>query len=195
MKFGWFLIGFLAFAVAERVYERRFSHRAVRGIRKMEWSFAAFHTLHVVVFAATAAEYFWLERSINWAVTGIGLALFVVSVVVRLTAIRALGQFWSLHLEIRDEHPLVTTGIYRYMRHPAYSAIMLEIISIPLVGNAYVTLVVALCLYAPLLLVRWVREEQEMVRKFGQQYEQYRKEVPAFFPWHAPARPMRSGAA
>jgi protein-S-isoprenylcysteine O-methyltransferase Ste14 len=105
------------------------------------------------------------------------------ALVVRLWAIRTLGRYWSLHLEIRQDHQLVTEGVYRHMRHPAYSAIMLEVVSVPLVANAYGMLVFAIGWYVTLILLRWHREEREMVSKFGEQYEQYRREVPAFVPW------------
>jgi protein-S-isoprenylcysteine O-methyltransferase Ste14 len=88
-----------------------------------------------------------------------------------------------LNLEIRGDHQLVREGIYRYMRHPAYSAIMLEVISIPLVGNAWWTLALSVCVYIPLLLARWSREEREMIAKFGAEYEEYRQQVCAFVPW------------
>ncbi len=179
--------------MAERFYERRYSHEAVRGKRKMEWSFAAFHTLHVLIYIITAVEVLWFHRPACWAVTAVGIALFLVSATVRLIAIRTLGKFWSLHLEIREGHRLVTGGIYQYMRHPAYAAIMLEVVSIPLVGNAYGALVIGLGMYIPLLLIRWHREEREMVSKFGEQYEQYRREVPAFVPWRG-RRPTNDSA-
>ena len=183
MNFSVFLILFLLGAMVERTYERRYSHQAVRGERKMDWSFTAFHTLHVLIYFGTAAEYLVLQRPVHWLVTALGLVLFLISAAVRLIAIRTLGKFWSLHLEIREGHQLIRSGIYQYVRHPAYLAIMLEVISIPLVGNAYYSLVVAIGLYLPLLLIRWRREEVEMVVKFGQQYESYRQTVPAFIPW------------
>ena len=169
--------------MAERTFERRYSRQAVRGERKMDWSFTAFHTLHVVIYFGTAVESLLLQQPVCWPLTALGLALFLISVVVRFIAIRTLGKFWSLHLEIREGHQLVRGGIYQYVRHPAYAAIMLEVISIPLVGNAYYALLVAVGLYIPLLFIRWRREEAEMVAKFGLQYERYRQEVPAFIPW------------
>ena len=183
VSFNYFVIIFLAVAMGERFYERRYSQAAVRGQQKMEWSFAAFHTLHILIYVGTAVECFWRQRPACWMITAVGLGLFLISTTVRLIAIRTLGKFWSLHLEIRDGHRLITEGVYQYVRHPAYTAIMLEVISIPLVGNAYWTLLIGLGMYIPLLLVRWYREEKEMVAKFGEQYEQYRREVPAFVPW------------
>jgi len=181
-NFGRLLVGFLAFAIVERLYERRFSLQANRGDVKMLWSYVAFFTLHVLIYAGTGVEYFLLRRTVIGPLVVVGLILFVVSLVLRLTAIRTLGRFWSLNLEIRKNHELVREGIYRHMRHPAYLAIMLEVISIPLVGNAWWVLAFSVAIYIPLLLIRWRAEEREMIGKFGDAYEQYRREVPAFLP-------------
>ena len=193
MNFGVFLVVFLLLASAERFRERQYCHRAVRGERKMAWSYMVLHPVHVALYPMTTVEYFWRHRDISWGVTTAGLVMFAMSVMVRLTAIRALGRFWSLHLEIREEHQLVTDGIYRYVRHPAYAAIMLEVISIPLVGNSYYTLGVVTCIYLPILLLRWRLEEREMIGKFGNGYVQYMKQVPAFIPWRFFAARAKDG--
>ena len=183
MHFTGFVMIFLIGALIERLYEWRFSHQAERGQRKMEWSYTALHSLYLAVFAGAAAERLLYPHPVQWWVSGVGGGLFIISMVVRLTAIRTLGRFWSLHLEIRDQHQLVTEGIYRYLRHPAYSSIMLEVIAVPLVANAYGSLLLSVGAYLPVLLARWRREEREMIGRFGEQYVAYRQRVPAFFPW------------
>ena len=179
------VVGFLVLALAERMYERRFSNRAVRGENKMEWSYTLLHTSYSALFLGVALEHFLCKRPVCVAVTVTGLVLYLLGLVVRLSAIRALGRYWSLHLEIRNDHQLVTEGIYRHVRHPAYSAIMLEVVSVPLVANAYWMLVFAVGWYVTLILLRWHREEREMIAKFGEQYVRYRKSVPAFVPWRS----------
>ena len=180
--FRWLLLGFLTFAIIERLYERRFSQSAKRGDVKMSWSYTAFHVLHALIYIGTDVECFLFPRTVNYALTGGGLVLFCVSLWLRLCAIKTLGQYWSLNLEIRKDHQLIREGIYQHMRHPAYSAIMLEVVAIPLVGNAWFTLMLSVFVYIPLLLARWSVEEKEMVGKFGEQYETYRERVPAFWP-------------
>ena len=182
MYFGWFLIIFLLFAVGERAYARRFSRRAIRGLVKIKWSGVALDVLHTIIYVGTGAEYFLFRQNIHWLVTAIGLSLYCVSVIVRHVAIRTLGKFWSLQIEIRPDHNLVREGIYRYVRHPAYSSIILEVIAIPLTGNSYYTLALALFAYIPVLLTRWRREEREMIEKFGKEYVQYRQNVSALLP-------------
>jgi protein-S-isoprenylcysteine O-methyltransferase Ste14 len=190
----WFVTIFLAIALAERLCERRFSNRAVRGECKMEWSYTALHGSYAAVFVASAVEYFWRRQGLQLPVTVAGLGLFAIALVVRLTAIRTLGKFWSLHLEIRPEHQLVTHGIYRYVRHPAYLAILLEVISVPLVANAFFAFILTVAVYVPLLWLRWRREEAEMTAKFGEQYARYCREVPAFLPWPSATNRNRKAA-
>jgi protein-S-isoprenylcysteine O-methyltransferase Ste14 len=182
MSFGHLLILFVLMAGVERAWEIRANFQAVRGEKRQGWSVAYFTVIHTAIFIGTAVEYFWLQRDMVGWLTALGGVLFSVSLVVRLAAIRALGRFWSVHLEIRQEHKLVTEGIYRYVRHPAYSAIMLEVVSVPLVGNAYGMLLLALLAYVPVLLWRWWCEEGEMVAKFGETYRAYQRAVPAFLP-------------
>lgn len=167
------------------MYERRFSNRAVRGENKMEWSYTLLHTSYSVLFLGVALEHFLCKRPVCVAATMTGLVLYCVGLLVRLSAIRALGRYWSLHLEIRPCHQLMTEGIYSHMRHPAYLAIILEVLAVPLVANAYWMLVFSAGVYVTLILLRWNREEQEMIAKFGEQYVHYRREVPAFVPWRS----------
>ena len=179
----WSVIAFLLAAASERLYARRYSRWATRGRVKMRWTLVTLDLTHALIYCGSALEYFLLRRKVFWPVSLLGLSAYAVSVFVRHAAIRTLGKFWSLHLEMRENHQLVREGIYQYVRHPAYSAIMMEVIAIPLVAGAYYTLFLSMGAYLPVLLVRWAGEEREMVGKFGEQYRQYQQEVPAFFPW------------
>jgi protein-S-isoprenylcysteine O-methyltransferase Ste14 len=176
------VLGFLVFVVLERAYERRFNDQAIRGERKVTWIYWALDKMLMAIYALTGIEYWLRHPALNGPLTATALVFFLVALVLRNTAIRALGKFWSLHVEIRKEHVLIKEGIYSRIRHPAYTAIMIEMISIPLVANSYFTAALSLCVYVPLLLTRWRREEVEMIHKFGDQYVQYCKAVPAFLP-------------
>jgi protein-S-isoprenylcysteine O-methyltransferase Ste14 len=76
---------------------------------------------------------------------------------------------------------LITYGIYKYVRHPQYSGFMLMIIGFLIQWPTIITLIMA-----PILLIMYVKlakkEERKMIENFGQEYVEYREQVPAFFP-------------
>ncbi len=182
MELKWLAIVFVVVAIAERLWERGYSRRAIRGEVKMGWSFVIFHILHTLIYLGALAEVWLRPGRLMWPLLVAGVVLWAGSTWLRLAAIRTLGNFWSLDLEIRKEHEFIRQGIYRRMRHPAYAAIMVEVVAIPLAASAWWTMAIPVCLYIPLILARWWEEEKQMVAKFGESYARYRREVPAFWP-------------
>ena len=84
-----------------------------------------------------------------------------------------LGRNWSLSLEIREDHQLVMSGVYRLIRHPMYTAIFLQAIAQALLLSNW--LAGPSCLFAFLLMLtfRIGGEEQMMLEKFGEAYSDY----------------------
>lgn len=178
----WLFIVFVVVVIVERALETNFSRKAMRGQKHMSWSLPAFFLLHAGIITGMTVEFFVKGGTVNVAVSLVGLALFAAAMVLRLVAIRTLDKFWSLDVEIREGHKLVRHGVYGFMRHPVYAAIILEFVGMNLVANAYWTLLATLLLYFPLLGVRLVQEEKVLVEKFGDDYRRYRHEVRALVP-------------
>ena len=178
----WGVVIFLALVGLQRLLETFKRRGTVPGQQQMRWSFYAFFTLHTLILVGTLVEYLVVRPRLSPVWTALGLVTFAGSLVVRNVAIQTLGRFWSLHVEIRAEHQLVREGIYNLVRHPAYAAITLEVLSIPLTVNAWWTLLFAAATYVPLLLVRLRHEEQALVAKFGDAYRAYQREVGALVP-------------
>jgi protein-S-isoprenylcysteine O-methyltransferase Ste14 len=85
-----------------------------------------------------------------------------------------LGTNWSITLEVREKHQLVTHGIYRALRHPMYSALLLYSLGQALVVPNWIagpSYAVAMSL---LLAFRLGPEERMMLERFGSDYEAYR---------------------
>ena len=148
----WGVVIFLALVGLQRLLETFKRRGTVPGQQQMRWSFHAFFTLHTLILAGALGEYLVVRPQLSPVWTALGLGMFAASLIVRNVAIRTLGRFWSLHVEIRSEHQLVREGIYNVVRHPAYAAITLEVLSIPLTVNAWWTLLFAAATYVPLLL-------------------------------------------
>lgn len=179
MKEKWFPIFFalfFSFVCIQRLLETFARRPVVKGDRFMRWSFPMMMAIHSGIFVGSAVEYMVVKRPINYVVSFLAAGFYVFSLVLRNVAIRTLGRYFSLHIEIRDKHELVRAGVYRHIRHPIYLAVVIELLSVPLVANAYYTTLAAVVLYMPLLTMRLRREELEMVEKFGDVYREYQRD-------------------
>jgi protein-S-isoprenylcysteine O-methyltransferase Ste14 len=111
--------------------------------------------------------------------TGVGLALIAGSLLVWM--FRTLGRNLTDTVVTRKQHTLVTTGPYRWVRHPMYASAALAIVGNPLVAaNWY--LFVAGCLALLLLVIRTRKEEQNLIAKFGDDYRNYMQRTGQFVP-------------
>lgn len=86
---------------------------------------------------------------------------------------RELGKNWSITLEIRDQHRLVTDGLYRYVRHPMYAAFWLWAIAQAFLIPNWFAGLAGLAGIAGLYFSRVGKEERVMERTFGEEYRSY----------------------
>ncbi len=121
----------------------------------------------------------FMLTGIPWAFFG-NAALYIVGLVVigsgqllRWWSIVTLGRFFTVNVAVRSEHRLIDSGPYQYVRHPAYTAILLVNLGTALcLGNA----ISLLALMVPLLatLVNRMRIEEEVLTAgLGQTYRDY----------------------
>ena len=138
---------------------------------------------YCVVITGVIVEYISTDKTINFLISFLGICLFFIAFWLRKLCSRTLGKFQSLQIEIRNEHPLIKKGPYKYIRHPWYLAIILELVSISLVCNAFYMLCYVFFIHIPVLLVRIYYEEKALIEKFGDSYIEYKREVKALFPF------------
>ena len=84
-----------------------------------------------------------------------------------------LGTNWSLTLEMREGHQLITYGVYRGVRHPMYSALALYSVGQALVIPNWVAGLSNLVAFAVLFALRVGAEERMMAQQFGNEYAAY----------------------
>jgi methyltransferase len=120
--------------------------------------------MHVLFFFSLFAEKIIEDRGISVIWPWLGL-IFIVSQLVRFWAIQSLGKYWNTKIIVLPKAPLVSRGPYRYIRHPNYLVVFLEMLTIPLIFNAYFTTSVFTVLNIVLLAVR-IAEEETALKTF-----------------------------
>ena len=93
-----------------------------------------------------------------------------------------LGTNWSITLEVREQHRLVTRGIYRRVRHPMYLALLVYSVGQLLVLPNYVVGPSYLFAMGLLFVLRVAPEERMMLDQFGKDYEAYMAQTKRLVP-------------
>jgi protein-S-isoprenylcysteine O-methyltransferase Ste14 len=96
---------------------------------------------------------------------------------------RALGRNWSVSLEVRERHKLVTHGVYRHVRHPMYAAFWLWAVAQALLLPNWIAGLSGLIGFGTLYALRVGREETLMVEAFGDDYRAYMSRTARLIPW------------
>jgi len=103
----------------------------------------------------------------------LGAVVFALSLALFYRTHRDLQQFWSVTLEIRETHRLVTSGVYRYVRHPMYAAFFLWGLAQALLLPNWIAGPAGIAGFGTLFCFRLRREEQMMEATFGDAYRAY----------------------
>lgn len=138
------------------------------------------------MMAGGIVEHLHKQQRVAVWIFALGWFCAISSFLIRWQAIKALGRFWSLHIEIRDNHEMVTFGPFRWVRHPTYFSMILELLSVGLILAAFWTILLIGLLFVPALYFRIKWEEKALVEKFGDSYRGYQKSTPALFPYKIP---------
>jgi methyltransferase len=146
-------------AVSER--NRRWS-MAQGGVESGAGHYPVMVLLHTGLLVGAVVEVLALDRPflpwLGWPM----LALLVASHGLRWWCISSLGRQWCTRIVVVPGRSAVTSGPYRFLRHPNYLAVVLEGIALPLVHTAWVTAAVFTVANAALLRVRIAAEEQAL---------------------------------
>jgi protein-S-isoprenylcysteine O-methyltransferase Ste14 len=167
----------------ERMREVATRRNTVEGRREETVTLKLFIVCGLMMVFGGIAEYVLRDLRVFWPTFAVGLVISIGAFVLRRAAIRALGQFWSLHVEMRERHEFVRTGPFKRVRHPAYLSMILEHVGMMLVLGAYYTFAVVMAVFIPTLRARLRREEVALVRQLGPAYEEYRRATPALLPF------------
>jgi isoprenylcysteine carboxyl methyltransferase (ICMT) family protein YpbQ len=110
-----------------------------------------------------------------------GLALTALGMAIAIWARLSLGSNWSGMVTLKADHELVRTGLYRWIRHPIYTGILVGMIGSAMIrGYLRGWIGVGLVLLAFYLKAR--REESFLREEFGAGFDEHSKQTGMFFP-------------
>lgn len=134
--------------------------------------------LMVPLFAITdsAIFTFWLRIG--------GYILVISGFIASMLALKKLGDNWTgmFYYRIKKKQQLVTSGVYSLIRHPIYSAVLVELLGFELIANSWISLILLISGF-------WIfykhsqKEEKLLKQAFGSEFVSYKKRTKLFLPW------------
>jgi methyltransferase len=174
----------LALFAAERVFELFISRRHAR------WAFAqgaievgrnhyrVMVLIHTLFLVSCAAESIFVAHAIWPVIAALALLSAFLAQFLRYAAAVTLGERWNTRIIVMPGAAPVTRGLYRWIRHPNYVAVAIEIVALPMIRGCWITAVVFTIANALILAVRIPAEE----RALGSSYSEAFGAVGRFFP-------------
>lgn len=162
----------VALVATERVVELALSRRNVRrllrlgGVEAGAGHYPWMVLLHAAFLAACPLEVLLLRRPFVPVLAAAMTFLLATTMALRYWVVASLAGRWSTRVIVLPGARLVRSGPYRWMRHPNYVAVVLELLALPLVHGAWLTAASFSGLNALVLLVR-IRVENEALTGSG----------------------------
>ncbi|MBX9724806.1 MAG: isoprenylcysteine carboxylmethyltransferase family protein [Candidatus Obscuribacterales bacterium] len=151
----------------------------VKGQRLLVWGGFVFLFLYVATCSVCERLGFLTVNTGTFRV--IGLVIFCLGFIVRLVAIATLGHRHSAFVTLQEDHAIVTTGLYKYIRHPSYLGVLIILVGIPLVFSTWLPL---FALPGVFIALKWRMDEEEkfLQEKLGDDYVSYMAKTKRLIP-------------
>ncbi|MER0237090.1 protein-S-isoprenylcysteine O-methyltransferase [Fulvimarina sp. MAC8] len=179
MVIGWYVIRY--------PFERRAKRAKVRATRRggaetlrMLVSFSGLGLIPGLFVATGFPDFADYSLSVVQLLLGVAVGILALTLF-RLTH-KALGKMWSVSLDLREKHKLVTTGIYEKVRHPMYSAFWSMALAQALLLPNWIAGLAGLVGFGTLFFLRVGPEEDMMETAFGEEYRDYRQRTARIIP-------------
>lgn len=168
----WLYTGLLILMVFERLAELWIARRNQRwliergAIEVGQEHYPWMVVQHGLFLASCLVEVWWLSRPFYRSLAVAMLLALAASMVLRYWVMVTLGRRWTTRVLCLPGERVITAGPYRYLRHPNYLAVAVEIFALPMIHTAWITAIV-FSLANRLLLRRRIRIEDEGLRRYN----------------------------
>jgi protein-S-isoprenylcysteine O-methyltransferase Ste14 len=145
--------------------------------KSVAWGLVVAQFAFLIGLVAAPAGTLWSRTAVVWGVAGF---LVLVGAVIGIAAGGRLGKNLTPNPIPRDEGTLETGGLYRWVRHPIYSAVIAIALGLSTLGASWLHLVIFLSLVM-LIGIKARAEERLLLERFPD-YQKYQARVGRFFP-------------
>lgn len=163
-----FFIIFIIFLLLQRLFELYIAKRNEKWMLERgavefgQVHYKWFVLMHILFFFSIITEVvfhsFQQEINISW----IFVWLFIMMQLARIWCIGSLGRFWNTKIIVLENVILIKKGPYRWVRHPNYIIVLIELFVIPFMFHAYFTAIIFPTLHILLLMIRIPEEEKAL---------------------------------
>ncbi len=126
----------------------------------------------------------WTPIPINYLPRQIiALAIFASGLFLRYVAVKQLGRLFTTDVSIHNEHQLIVAGPYRWIRHPAYTGLIIAFTGAGLAMGDFIALFMLTLPTLTAFSYRIGIEEKLLMNKFRGDYQQYCQQTKKLLPW------------
>lgn len=177
---GWYIIRF----PHQRRSRRTPVVRSARGSREIALLSVSLTGLGILPFIYVATGFPRIaDYSFRAALAWMGLLVAIAALTMFRMTHKALGRNWSVSLDVRESHKLISDGIYRRVRHPMYTAFWLWAVAQALLLPNWFAGCAGLVGFGILFFGRVAKEEELMLESFGDDYRGYASRTYRVIPW------------
>jgi protein-S-isoprenylcysteine O-methyltransferase Ste14 len=112
----------------------------------------------------------------------LGLLLLLAGIMIRWAAIYTLGKYFTGTVLIKNDHRLIRSGLYKHLRHPAYTGSLIGHLGLGLSFSNWFSIILSFVPYVVATLYRIHVEEQALEEAFGAEYLDYSRETNRLLP-------------
>jgi protein-S-isoprenylcysteine O-methyltransferase Ste14 len=138
----------------------------------------------LAIIAACAASYIpWLTIPYPVVAVALGTMMLIAGAVLRRHCFNALGRFFTGTVIVSRDQRIVQHGVYRFVRHPSYTAAFLMFTGLGLALGSWISVAILFLIHCYLYGIRVAVEEKALLETLGEPYREYMSRTTRFIPF------------
>ncbi len=172
-------IVWILFEIAFAIFRRSAGSTEDKGTLALLWITIVVSTAIGNTIPYSLIGYWGIPIYIRW----LGLALIPAGIIIRIIAIRTLGKYFTTNVATSTDQKVIDIGIYKHIRHPAYSGSLISFLGMGLALSNWLSLLIIFVPVALAFIYRIRIEEKALINTLGQPYIEYMGRTARLIPY------------